>query len=147
MKKMTLALIAHDAKKEEMLSLVNAHREELTNINLVATKKTGDMIHEKTGMTVGLLRHRTQGGDHDLRTMVEQAHINAVIILHDPHQAQPFERELSVLWRVCDAHNTPLATNLAAAEAVIHLMSEHPEALSGHHLLAQYLEEVAAKHD
>ena len=147
MKKLTLALIAHDSKKEEMLSLVKAHQEELTDISIFATEKTGDMVHEQTGLKVTPIRHRKQGGDNDLREMVAQEQIKAIIFLNDPHKSQPHDREISVLWRVCDAHNVPLATNLAAAEAVIHLISEHPEALSGHHLMAQYLDEVAAKHD
>lgn len=33
------------------------------------------------------------------------------------------------------------------AEAVLHLMAEHPEALSGHHLAAQFIEEMASVHD
>ena len=41
----------------------------------------------------------------------------------------------------------PLATNMASAEAVIHLMAEHPEALSGHHIAAEYLESIAREHD
>ncbi len=51
-----------------------------------------------------------------------------------------------LLLRVCDVHNVPLATNVATAEAVLHLIFEHPEALSGHHLAAQYLEDMASVH-
>ena len=69
--------------------------------------------------------------------------VDAVIFLRDALTAHPDEPDVSALLRVCDVHNIPLATNLITAEAVLHLMAEHPEALGGHHLAAQFLEEVA----
>ena len=79
--------------------------------------------------------------------MVADGVVNAVIFLRDPLTAHPHEPDVSALLRVCDAHSVPLATNIATAEAVLHLIFEHPEALDGHHLAAQYLEEIAAAHD
>jgi methylglyoxal synthase len=70
-----------------------------------------------------------------------------VIFLRDPLTAHPHEPDVSALLRVCDVHNVPLATNLTTAEAVLHLMVEHPEAFSGHHLAAQFLEEISDNHD
>jgi methylglyoxal synthase len=52
LEKLTLALIAHDSKKEDMVSLVRAHQQELTEINLVATKSTGKMIQSEAGLPV-----------------------------------------------------------------------------------------------
>ena len=46
------------------------------------------------------------------------------------------------------AHNEELADiALITTEAILHLMAEHPEALSGHHLAAQYLEEMVGRHE
>ena len=147
MEKLTLALIAHDSKKEDMVSLVKAHREELSEINLVATKSTGEMIQARVGLPVTLLESGLHGGDQQVGVMVANGDVKAVIFLRDPLTAQPREPKITDLLRVCDMHDVPLATNLAAGEAVIHLMFEHPEALSGHHLAAQYLEDIAAVHD
>ena len=44
-----------------------------------------------------------------------------------------------------DAKNVSFASNLTGVEGILHLMVEHPEALSGHHLAARFLEENAAK--
>jgi methylglyoxal synthase len=55
--------------------------------------------------------------------------VKAVIFLRDPLTAQPHEPDIAALLRVCDVHNVPLATNLATAEAVMHLLFEHPEVL------------------
>ena len=46
-----------------------------------------------------------------------------------------------------DAKNVPFASNLTGVEGILHLMVEHTEALSGHHLAARFLEENAVKHN
>jgi methylglyoxal synthase len=147
MKKFTLALIAHDAKKDEMVQLVKAHQEEITRFRLVATKSTGQLIMEKTNIPVALMQSGPLGGDQQIGAMVANEDIDAVIFLRDPFTAHPHEPDVSALLRICDAHGIPLATNIATAEAVLHLLAEHPEALHGHHLVAEYLDEIASVHN
>jgi methylglyoxal synthase len=146
MKKFTLALIAHDAKKEVMVQLVKAHREELTGIDLVATRSTGQLVMGRTRLPVTLLQSGPLGGDQQIGAMAAEEQVDAVIFLRDPLTAHPHEPDVSALLKICDAHNIPLATNVTTAEAVLHLLAEHPEALSGNHLAAEYLEEIAANH-
>ena len=87
------------------------------------------------------------GGDQQIGALVANGDVRAVIFLRDPMMALPHEPDITALLRICDVHDVPLATNVTTAEAVLHLMFEHPEALSGHHIIAQYLEDVAAVHD
>ncbi|MDP2931699.1 MAG: methylglyoxal synthase [Chloroflexota bacterium] len=143
----TLALVAHDSKKDDMVQLVKVHKEELAEVDLVATRSTGQLIQERTGLPVTLLQSGSLGGDQQIGALVANGDVTAVIFLRDPLTAHPHEPDVSALLRVCDVHNVPLATNLATAEAVLHLIAEHPEALVGHHLAAQLLEEIAAKHE
>ena len=147
MRKNTIALIAHDAKKDEMVAFIKAHKTELIDFMLIATKNTGQLIHERTGLPVQLLLSGPLGGDQQVGALVANNTVDAVIFLRDALTAHPHEPDVSALLRVCDVHNIPLATNLATAEAVLHLLAEHPEALSGHHLAAQFLEEIANKHE
>jgi methylglyoxal synthase len=147
MKKFTLALIAHDAKKDDMVQLVKAHEEEMSRVNLVATRSTGQLVMGRTRLPVTLMQSGPLGGDQQIGAMVADEQVDAVIFLRDPLTAHPHEPDVSALLRICDAHSIPLATNIATAEAVLHLISEHAEALSGHHLMAEYLEEIAATHD
>ena len=142
-----LALVAHDSKKDDMVHLVKAHKEELSEIDLIATRSTGQLMQERAGLVVTLLQSGPFGGDQQIGALVANGEINAVIFLRDPLTAHPHEPDVSALLRVCDVHDVPLATNLTTAEAVLHLMAEHPEALGGHHLAAQFLEEIAAKHE
>jgi methylglyoxal synthase len=139
----TLALVAHDAKKDDLVQLVKAHKEELAKVDLVATRSTGQLMQERTGLPVTLLQSGPLGGDQQIGALIASEEVNAVIFLRDPLTAHPHEPDVSALLRVCDVHNVPLATNLATAEAVLHLMAEHPEALGGHHIAAQFISEMA----
>lgn len=147
MKKFTLALIAHDAEKDNMVQLVKAHKEELSMLRLVATRSTGQLVMEKVNLPVALMQTEPLGGDQQIGAMVANEDVDAVIFLRDPLIAHPHEPDVAALLRICDAHGVPLATNLATAEAVLHLIFEHPEALSGHHLAADFLEEIASVHN
>lgn len=146
MKRLTLALVAHDSKKEDMIQLVKAHKEELAGLNLIATRGTGQIIQARTDLPVTLRQSGPLGGDQQIGALVASEDISAVIFLRDPLMAHPHEPDVSALLRVCDVHNVPLATNLATAEAILHLLFEHPEALGGHHLAAEYIKEMAAVH-
>jgi methylglyoxal synthase len=70
------------------------------------------------------------GGDQQVGAMVASGTVQAVIFLRDPLTAQPHEPDIAALLRVCDVHNVPLATNAATAEALLHLIFEHPEELT-----------------
>lgn len=142
----TLALVAHDAKKEDMVRLVKAHKENLAELDLVATRGTGQAIQARAGLAVTLVQSGPLGGDQQIGALIASEKVNAVIFLRDPLTAHPHEPDVSALLRVCDVHNVPLATNLATAEAVLHLMAEHPEALGGHHIAAQFISEMASVH-
>ena len=143
----TMAMVAHDSKKDDMVQLVKAHKEELAEVDLIATRSTGQTIEKRAGLPVTLLQSGPLGGDQQIGALVANGEVHAVVFLRDPLTAHPHEPDVSALLRVCDVHNVPLATNLATAEAVLHLIAEHPKALSGHHLAERFLEEIAAKHE
>jgi methylglyoxal synthase len=77
-----------------------------------------------------LVNSGPNGGDQQIGGMVASGVVRAVIFLRDPLMAQPHEPDIAALMRVCDVHNVPLATNVATAEAVMHLLFEHPEELN-----------------
>ena len=129
MERLTLALVAHDAKKEDMVLLVNAHKQKLTELDLVATRSTGQMIQARTGIPVTLMQSGPLGGDQQIGALVTSGIVKAVIFLRDPLTAQAHEPDITALLRICDVHNVPLATNRATAESVLHLVFEHPEIL------------------
>ena len=61
--KKTIALVAHDNKKADLVEWVEFNKGTLTLHNLYATGGTGKKIIEKTGLNVALLKDGSQGGD------------------------------------------------------------------------------------
>ena len=145
--KKILALAANNTKKDDIVQLIKAHKKELAEIDLIATQGTGRYIQEKTGLQVTLLSSGQLGSEQQIGGLVANGEINAIIFLRDPLSANSNESRGNALARICDVYNIPIATNLMTAEAVLHLLAEHPEALSGHHLAAQFLEEIADNHE
>jgi methylglyoxal synthase len=121
MEKSTQALIAHEAKKADVVFLVQAHREELAKLNLVATGTTGWFINEKIGLQVKLMKSGSQGGDQQIGAQITSGDVQVLIFLRGLLTAHPHEPDVSALLQVCDVHNVPLTTSLATAEAVLHL--------------------------
>lgn len=114
-----IALIAHDKKKDEMVEFAKKHVDFLSRCDLVATGTTGKLVQEKTGLKVKRMLSGPIGGDQQIGSQVASGKIDAVIFLRDPLTAQPHEPDITALLRVCDVHNTPLATNEATAELVL----------------------------
>lgn len=119
----TLALIAHDEKKNDLVAFVLRHRERLASIRILATGTTGGRIAKATGLRVERLLSGPLGGDAQIAARVATKKVDAVIFLVDPLHAHPHEPDIQGLLRVCNVHDIPLATNLATAELVIGRLS------------------------
>jgi methylglyoxal synthase len=117
--KTTVALIAHDAKKVDIVMFANEHRETLKRCELVATGSTGMQIIEKTGLEVKCMLGGPEGGDLQIGGLIASGEIDLVIFLRDPLFSQPHDPDISALLRVCDVHNIPLATNPASADMLL----------------------------
>ncbi len=111
----TVALIAHDKKKGEMIQFAREQLDVLGQCRLVATGTTGLLVNRETGLRVYRCSSGPLGGDQQIGALVSRNRIAAVIFLRDPLTAQPHEPDVSALLRLCDVHNIPLATNLASA--------------------------------
>jgi methylglyoxal synthase len=115
----TLALIAHDGKKADMVAFAMTHKDVLGRYELVGTGTTGRMIHEKTGLNVQLMLSGPYGGDAQIAAQVAEGKIEAVFFFVDPLTANPHDPDIQGLLRICNVHNVPLATNSATASYII----------------------------
>ena len=115
----TIALIAHDTQKNDLVALAKKYRSTLSHYHLIATAVTGQRIEEGTGLEVEKMASGAVGGDIQIAARVITDEIVGVIFLIDPLQANPHEPDIQVILRVCTIHNVPLATNLATAELAI----------------------------
>ena len=115
----TLALIAHDAKKDEIVAFAQRHRPVLGRYRLIATGTTGQRIQQATELTVDCKLSGPKGGDAQIANEVLAGEVVAVVFLVDPLYAQPHEPDIQALLRICNLHNIPLATNLATADMLL----------------------------
>ena len=114
-----IALIAHDKKKAEMISLVKDYQGLLKKENIIATKGTGKLIEESTRLKVKKLLSGDKGGDLQIGAEIASGNVKVVIFLRDPLTAHPHEPDINALLKVCDVHNIPLATNLTTAKMLL----------------------------
>jgi len=110
---MTIALIAHDSKKELMVQFCTAYCRILSQHKLVATGTTGKLISEATGLQVQRFLAGVQGGDQQIASRIACNEIDLLLFFRDPINAKPSEPNEMTLLRLCDVHNIPLATNIA----------------------------------
>lgn len=118
---MTIALIAHDAKKELMVQFCIAYCGILSRHKLCATGTTGKLVGEATGLPIQKYFSGPQGGGEQIGSCICCDEIDILLFFRDPNATQSPEDEAKdiTLLRLCDVHNVPVATNIATAEALI----------------------------
>ncbi len=116
---MNIGLIAHNLKKKLMQNFCIAYRAILSKHTLYATGTTGRLIEEVTNLNVHKYLAGHLGGEQQLGSQVEHNEIDLVIFLRDPSAVSSHEPDVNNIFRLCDMHNIPLATNLATAELLI----------------------------
>ena len=99
---MNIGLVAHDAKKKLMQNFCIAYKGILS-----------------PGLSIRKYLPGHLGGTQQLGAMIEHNEMDLVIFLRDAITAKSHEPDVNVVVRQCDAHNIPLATNLATAELLI----------------------------
>lgn len=117
--KKTIALIAHDQKKDELVTFVKEHVDFFKNYKLVATGTTGGRIIDATGLDIRKYLSGPLGGDQQIGADVANGLIEAVFFFQDPLTSQPHEPDIRALGRLCDVHYVPMATNEKAAQLLI----------------------------
>ena len=114
----TLALIAHDGKKAEMVAFVKDHVHFLEKAKLIATGTTGSYI-QQTALEVELKLSGPKGGDAQIAALAAEGKIDGIIFFRDPLGKHPHEPDIQMLMRICDLWNVPLATNPATGSLII----------------------------
>lgn len=116
---MNIGFIAHESKKKLLQNFCIAYRGILANHELYATGTSGRLIEEATNLTVHKMLAGHVGGEQQMASMIEQNQMDLIIFLRDPFKAKKHEPDANKIFRLCDTHIIPLATNLASAELLI----------------------------
>ena len=115
----TLALIAHDQKKAEMVSWAMKNKDSLARFNLCGTGTTAKLVGDATGLEVKRYLSGPLGGDQQIGAKIAEGEIDAVVFFWDPLNAQPHDPDVKALLRIAVVYDIPIATNTATANYVI----------------------------
>lgn len=121
MDKMRFALIAHDNKKADMVAFVSKRLKFFNNdaVDIITTGTTGKKVKHAGIDRVTTVQSGPLGGDAEIAAMVVRGEITGVIFMRDPLDKHPHDVDISMLMRLCDVHDVPLATNYKTASILI----------------------------
>ncbi|MBV8644016.1 MAG: methylglyoxal synthase [Candidatus Eremiobacteraeota bacterium] len=114
-----VALIAHDARKADMVEWATFNRGTLAGCRLVATGTTGSMVAAATGLPIELLLSGPLGGDAQVGNMVVDGKLDLIVFFWDPLTSQPHDVDVKALLRLAVLYNVPIACNRSTADFMI----------------------------
>ena len=123
-KRLTIALVAHDRRKADMIDWVKYNAEFLSHHHRVCTGTTGGLVKkafDELGVKadVECMNSGPMGGDAEIAAMVVRKEIDLAIFLIDDLNPQPHEADIQMLLRQCRIHNVPIACNRISADLMI----------------------------
>ncbi len=123
----TVALVAHDNRKQDLMEWVEYNYKRLMDKKLVCTGTTGQLVKEvlerhlggKKIKAIELLKSGPLGGDQQLGAMIAEGKIDMLIFLWDPMEPQPHDVDVQALLRIAVMYNVPTANNRSTADFLI----------------------------
>ncbi|MDR2973087.1 MAG: methylglyoxal synthase [Propionibacteriaceae bacterium] len=117
--RMEIGLVAHDAKKGELMEWCAFNRGTLSQHELWATGTTGTLIEHEVGLAIHRLLSGPRGGDQEVGAMIATGRLDMLFFFWDPETPQPHDPDVKALLRLATLWNTPTACNSATADMII----------------------------
>ena len=120
-----LALVAHDARKAEIVEWVGRHRVGLRNASIVSTGTTGGRIVDAyRDLEVTRLKSGPLGGDQQIGAMICEDLLDALIFFVDPLSPMPHDVDVKALTRLATVYDLPMACSASTADLIVKGMME-----------------------
>lgn len=110
-----IALVAHQRCKNTLLRWVVDNQPALAKHTLYATRATGDLVQNATGIYVNKMLNGPMGGDQQLGARIAEGTVDVLIFFWDPLGTLPHGCDVRALLRVATAWNIPIASNETTA--------------------------------
>ncbi|MBC3767706.1 methylglyoxal synthase [Neptunicella marina] len=122
----TIALVAHDHKKQELIDWATTHKALLEPHKLVATGTTGGLVENALNQPVHKFKSGPLGGDQQIGALISEGKLDALVFFWDPLNPAPHDPDVKALLRLCSVWNIPVACNRASADLMFGIQSlEH----------------------
>jgi len=90
----------------------------LSGHSISATKTTGKLISDATGLNINLCLSGGQGGAQQIGARIAYNEIDLVLFFCDPDDTAGLT-SVNEIARLCDRYSIPFASNVATAEVLI----------------------------
>jgi len=124
MKQLTIALVAHDHRKADLVEWAVFNADFLAKHKLICTGTTGKLVldafkHKGVVAEVTCMNSGPLGGDAEIAALVVRKQIDLAVFLIDDLNPQPHEADIQMLLRQCRIHNVPIACNRYSADLMM----------------------------
>lgn len=120
----TIALVAHDQKKDDLVAFCQRHASLLACFEIIATGTTGRRIREACpDLRVERLKSGPLGGDQQIGARIAEAGVAALIFFVDPLTPMPHDVDVKALMRLAIVYDIPMALNRSTADTLLHVLA------------------------
>lgn len=125
----SIALVAHDNRKKDLVEWVEWNYNDLIEHKLICTGTTGSLVEKAIKNKIGSdtelkfqikkLKSGPLGGDQQLGALIAENKIDIIIFFWDPMEPLPHDVDIKALLRIAVLYNVPTACNRATADFMI----------------------------
>lgn len=120
----TLALVAHDGKKNTLLTWAKEHAEMLKNHTLIGTSHTAKLLNDVLELNIEPFGHGPNGGDILLAAKILNHEVDGIVFLIDTQAPHGHEHDIQTLIRTAVINDVPIALNTATADYLVGELKE-----------------------